>query len=138
MVKGNEGEKSQQIIPSTSYKHLEYLHCGKSNKDNDSKSQFRKIIIDEFTLLCENYTQLKENVERYGSTRPIKKCGVCKIQTDEYDSRAGGQIVCSKICNHTLTVVNRVYKDKRCPQNPSIYQFMQLVKEKLANVAGYN
>gem|GEM_PF-3451066 len=120
--------------PSTSYKHLECLHCGKSNKDNDSKSQFRKIIIDEFTLLCEKCTQLKENMDRYGSTRPIKKCDVCKIQTDEYDSRAGGQIVCSKICNHTLTVVNRVYKDKRCPQNPSICQFMQLTKEKISNV----
>jgi len=50
--------------PSTSYKHLECLHCGKSNKDNDSKSQFRKIIIDEFTLLCEKCTQLKENMDK--------------------------------------------------------------------------
>jgi len=120
--------------PSTSYKHLECLHCGRNTENNHSKSQFRKVIIDEFTLLCEKCTQAKENMERYGSTRPIKKCDVCKIQTDEYDSRAGGQIVCSKICNHTLTVVNRVYKDKRCPQNPSICQFMQLAKEKISNV----
>ena len=35
-------------------KHLECLNCGKNTKDNHNKSQFKKVMIDEFTLLCKD------------------------------------------------------------------------------------
>src|ERR1043165_7920236 len=62
---------SKQTPTESQKKHLECLNCGKNTKNNHKKSQFRKIIIDEFTLLCEKCTELKENFKKYGSTRPI-------------------------------------------------------------------
>ena len=121
--------------PSTSYKHLECLNCGRNTKDNHKKSQMTKIHIDEFTLLCEKCTQTKEDLERYGSTRPIKQCKVCRKYTDNYESRAGGDIVCDSLCNHTLTVINKIYSDGRYNDKISDEYFHKIVTEKCYNTA---
>ena len=71
-----------------------------------------KVNIDEFTLLCEKCTMMKENQERYGTSRAIKQCKVCKIHTDYYESRAGGDIVCGSLCNNTLTTINKICINK--------------------------
>ena len=78
---------------------------------------------------------LKENMERYGSSRPIKQCKVCKTYTDSYESRAGGDIVCDSLCNHTLTTINKIYSDGRYNRKVSEEDFAKIVTEKCYNVA---
>ena len=93
-----------------------------------------KVIIDEFTLLCEKCTTLKENIERYGSFWPIKQCKVCKTYTDSYESRAGGDIVCGSLCNNTLTTINKIYSDGRYNDKISDEYFHKIITEKCYNV----
>src|SRR5439155_21876708 len=94
IVKENQNTSEIQIPPKS---HLKCLNCGRNTKNNHRKSQMTKVIVDEFTLLCKKCTTLKENQERYGSSRSIKQCKVCKIHTDYYKSRAGGNIVCRSL-----------------------------------------
>ena len=78
---------------------------------------------------------MKENQERYGSSRPIKQCKVCKIHTDCYESRSGGNIVCGSLCNDTLTAVNKIYSDKRYNQKASEEFIDEIIQHKCSRVA---
>ena len=123
------------IPPKPQKKYLECVNCGRDTEDNHKKSSMTKVNIDEFTLLCEKCTMMKENQERYGSSRPIKQCKVCKIHTDCYESRAGGDIVCGSLCNDTLTTINKIYSDKRYNQKASEEFIEEIIQHKCQNVA---
>src|SRR5207248_3282181 len=112
IIKQNNNQSISEIqtLPKPQKKYSECLNCGRNTKENGKKSQMTKVRIDEFTLLCEKCTILKENRERYGSSRPIKQCKVC---TDSYESQAKGDIVCGSLCNNTLTTINKIYSDGR-------------------------
>jgi hypothetical protein len=126
----NQYTSKVQTPIKTQKKHLECLNCGRNTQDNHKKSQMTKITIDEFTLLCEKCTILKENQERFGSSRSIKQCKVCKTYTDFYESRAGGDIVCGRLCNITLTVVNKLYSDKRYNDKLGEEKVQEILDEK--------
>jgi len=123
------------IPPKPQKKYLECVNCGRDTEDNHKKSSMTKVNIDEFTLLCEKCTMMKENQERYGSSRPIKQCKVCKIHTDCYESRSGGNIVCGSLCNDTLTAVNKIYSDKRYDQKTSEEFIEEIIQHKCQNIA---
>ena len=74
MVKQNNNQSisETQTPPKPQKKYSKCLNCGRNTKDNYGKSMMTKVIIDEFTLLCEKCTTLKENIKRYRSSRPIK------------------------------------------------------------------
>ena len=60
---------TKDIIPSKPQKkYLECVNCGRDTEDNHKKSSMTKVNIDEFTLLCEKCTMVKENQEQYGSS----------------------------------------------------------------------
>lgn len=78
--------------------------------------------------ICQKCEVRKEALERYGSTTRIRRRNVCKVETDCYDSRARGEIVCSDRCNRVLTIVNKVYQDKLQKERKLI------IREKVWNV----
>ncbi|CAB4375187.1 unnamed protein product [Rhizophagus irregularis] len=75
--------------------------------------------------ICDKCDEKRERLERTGSTSCIKTCTVCRLQTDDFESRSSGAIVCGEECNGVLTIMNMVNKDKSGkPQS-------QLIQEKL-------
>ncbi|CAB4400569.1 unnamed protein product [Rhizophagus irregularis] len=75
--------------------------------------------------ICDKCDEKRERLERTGSTSCIKTCTVCRLQTDDFESRSSGAIVCEEECNGVLTIMNMVNKDKSGkPQS-------QLIQEKL-------
>ena len=122
-------DQPQQIEWPKEVKPTECVRCHRTTAENNTKSQMRQIVINEHTLLCEKCTDDKENLEKHGSTKRIKTCDVCLVQTDMYDSRAGGSIVCSKICNDTLSVFAKVATDN------SKKTRQQTIKEKVKVIA---
>src|SRR2546430_554668 len=78
---------------------------------------------------------MKENQERYRTSRAIKQCKVCKIHTDYYETRAGGDIVCVSLCNDTLITINTIYSDKRYTQKVAENFIEQSIQQKCQNVA---
>ena len=137
MIKQNNNQSTSEIQtpPKPQKKYSECLNCGRNTKENGKKSQMTRVRIDEFTLLCEKCTMMKENQERYGTSRAIKQCKVCKIHTDYYESRAGGDIVCGSLCNDTLTTINKIYSDKRYNQKVSENFIEEIIQHKCQNVA---
>ncbi|PKY59685.1 hypothetical protein RhiirA4_482646 [Rhizophagus irregularis] len=85
--------------------------------------------VDPNTGLCMKCDNKKEKLERTGSTKNIRRCFVCLLETDTYDSRAGGDIVCSNECNVAATVINKISKDKR--NNGKNWR--ELLNEKIRN-----
>ncbi|CAB4428153.1 unnamed protein product [Rhizophagus irregularis] len=72
----------------------QYIKC--INCKRTSRS-FNKV--DPNTGLCVKCDNKKEKLERTGSTKNIRKCFICLLVTDTYDSRAGGDLVYSNECN---------------------------------------
>jgi len=55
---------SKDIIPTKPQKkYIKCINCERDTKDNHKKSQMTRVNINEFTLLCEKCTTLKENQE---------------------------------------------------------------------------
>ena len=100
--------------PSNKGKGKERVKCINCNREERTMNPINELGI------CMKCEAAKQALETYGSKTTIRKCTVCKIETDEYQSRAGGDIACSDDCNHVLSIITRIVKDKSKKPQPDL------------------
>ncbi|PKC03598.1 hypothetical protein RhiirA5_423519 [Rhizophagus irregularis] len=110
-----------KVVISNMRKHKEPMECFK----HSTVTYHPPHNCNKAKCICDKCDEKRERLERTGSTSCIKTCTVCQLQTDDFESRSSGAIVCGKECNGVLTIMNMVNKDKSGkPQS-------QLIQEKL-------